>query len=272
MQLPSIEKIVAPVDGSEVSVRALPWVLTLAQLSGASVDLVGVVADLNSRDENSAMRSHLAEASVELHRIAPRVTEIVEYGSSANFIVDHAARTNADLIVMGSHARSRLMRRLLGSVTAEVLRKSTTPVMVTKPHHSAYFIDRVVVSLDGTELGAGALHYACELARLASVSLEVLHVAESLNDLDEQNQLARITAELTDIPVEYEVVIESGTARARLATYIDQIPGSVLVMGSAGATGYGPNRRGSVASRVIENSDSPTLVVPPTKYLGNVIE
>jgi nucleotide-binding universal stress UspA family protein len=164
------------------------------------------------------------------------------------------------------------MRRLLGSVTAEVLRKSTVPVLVTKPHHSAYFIDRVVVSLDGTEVGAGALAYACELARLANVSLEVLHVAENLGRPEQQSQLARITRELADVPVDFEVVIESGSPQDKLASFADAAPGSILVMGSVGATGYGPNRRGSVASRVIENSNSPTLVVPPTKYLGSVIE
>jgi nucleotide-binding universal stress UspA family protein len=236
------------------------------------VDLVGVVTDGGSTNEASPVRQNLSSAVAELHPISSRVNKFVLSGHPANNIVDFSVRAEADLIIMASHARGGLMRRLLGSVTTDVLRRTSIPVMVTKPHHEAYFLDRVIVALDGTEVGMAAVRHASELARLVDVPLGVLHVIESLSPEETKLTTERIENELTDVSIEYELILETGSPKERLVSFTDAMPGSVLVMGSAGATGFGPNRRNSVATYVIEKSSSPTLVVPPTGYLGAALE
>lgn len=45
-------------------------------------------------------------------------------------ILDEAERTAADMIVMGTHGDTGLMRMILGSVAEQVVRRSTIPVLV----------------------------------------------------------------------------------------------------------------------------------------------
>ncbi|MBV8487566.1 MAG: universal stress protein, partial [Planctomycetaceae bacterium] len=51
-------------------------------------------------------------------------------------ILEILDRLGCDLIVMGTHGRSWLKDRLLGSITEEVVRRAHCPVMVVKaPAH-----------------------------------------------------------------------------------------------------------------------------------------
>lgn len=72
------------------------------------------------------MRDHAAAAigTVPVH------LEVVEGRDIAQEILTAAARFAADLIVIGTHARTGLRRVLLGSVAEEVLRHATCPVLV----------------------------------------------------------------------------------------------------------------------------------------------
>lgn len=54
-------------------------------------------------------------------------------GDAATEIVNPAAETKADVIVMGSHGRTGLGRLLLGSVAENVMRKAPCPVVTVKP-------------------------------------------------------------------------------------------------------------------------------------------
>lgn len=47
-------------------------------------------------------------------------------------IIDEIEIQNPDIVVMGSHGLTWLKKLLLGSVSAEVLKKSTAPVLIVK--------------------------------------------------------------------------------------------------------------------------------------------
>jgi nucleotide-binding universal stress UspA family protein len=48
-------------------------------------------------------------------------------------IVQFAEKEKADLIIIGSHGRSKLKHFLLGSVAEKVAKKSSIPVLIYKP-------------------------------------------------------------------------------------------------------------------------------------------
>ncbi len=58
------------------------------------------------------------------------ISTLIEEGDTATSILDAAKATNADLIVMGSHSRKWLENIVMGSVTQEVVRKTTLPVYI----------------------------------------------------------------------------------------------------------------------------------------------
>jgi nucleotide-binding universal stress UspA family protein len=61
-----------------------------------------------------------------------RLEPLVKEGKPATVILEVVALLEPDLIVMGSHGRSKLDHLLLGSVAERVIRKAPCPVLTVK--------------------------------------------------------------------------------------------------------------------------------------------
>lgn len=133
-----IHKIAVGYDGSRESRVALETAIELAERSGASLHVLGVV-DIDvvlgfedptpDRLEEERVRRHLDRA---LKRMPPAITADarVLHGSPGQAIVE-AAR-DADLLVIGSRGHYGIARRLLlGSVAARVMRSAPCPTLIT---------------------------------------------------------------------------------------------------------------------------------------------
>ena len=64
------------------------------------------------------------------HLGAKTIKTIHKEGDSAQMILDTAKEIKADCIVMGTHSQKWLENIIMGSVTEEVLRKSTVPLFI----------------------------------------------------------------------------------------------------------------------------------------------
>jgi nucleotide-binding universal stress UspA family protein len=60
------------------------------------------------------------------------VSSFIGQGPVADVIVDHAATSGADLIVMSTHGRTGVQRWLLGSVADRVLHGAKAPVLLVR--------------------------------------------------------------------------------------------------------------------------------------------
>lgn len=146
-------RIVVGIDGSELATKALRHALMLVGQSHARLFVVTVtepsvlispgaemmaintgemIAELEAAKARSA-RETLDEAQA-LAKADGQVVEPIHVPSSvaADALLDTAKQQGADLIVMGSHGRRGLGRLLLGSQAAEVLARSSIPVLVVK--------------------------------------------------------------------------------------------------------------------------------------------
>nr|WP_295890497.1 universal stress protein [uncultured Devosia sp.] len=146
-------RIVVGIDGSELATKALHHALTLAKATGArlflvnstepsvlitagaefmAVDTGAIVADLEEIKAKSAQAT-LASAEALVAGEGLSAGKIhVPASIAADAILKTAEEQGADLIVMGSHGRRGLGRLLLGSQAAEVLARTTIPVLVVK--------------------------------------------------------------------------------------------------------------------------------------------
>lgn len=91
--------------------------------------------DLISLERKLARAPAALEEQVDrLQQILPaRVTAHVRAGQPARSILQTAVDIDADLIVMGTHQRTRLESMLVGSVAEHVLRAAHCPVLVAVP-------------------------------------------------------------------------------------------------------------------------------------------
>src|SRR5262245_47536417 len=141
-----IARILVPTDFSAASDTALTFARDLARQFGASIDLVHVFDDpfisgafvgdgtvmmpLELRQALETMaREQLASRHAAHAGSLPGSSTELLLGAAARRIVERAAETRPDLIVMGTHGRSGLGHLLIGSVAERVVRTAKVPVL-----------------------------------------------------------------------------------------------------------------------------------------------
>ena len=130
--------ILAPVDGSQNSKKALEFACEYASKFGASIHLLHVAQPLHndktlvlgaaaitvhaSREELEAAGKQVIDAAKEVaaKHGCKDVTSQVEGGDPAQVIVQAAKARKADMIVMGTRGLSNLSELLMGSVSNKV--------------------------------------------------------------------------------------------------------------------------------------------------------
>ncbi|MFT4197335.1 MAG: universal stress protein [Pseudoxanthomonas sp.] len=146
------KRILIAVDGSNLAASALAHGLGLAKILGASIDIVTVsepwangIADVQGWSVGyEAGPEYRAEREQEARTILdPALKQAADAGVAAapvhvldkyaaDGILDTAKEKGSELIVMASHGRRGLARVLVGSQTAEVLTRTTLPVLVVR--------------------------------------------------------------------------------------------------------------------------------------------
>lgn len=152
------QRIVVPLDGSDVAEQALGPGAELASRLGVPLRLMRVVdmhqADVTTmfgymadgrmmaeqvKSEVQLAREYLSENVRSLEEQGLRVSAQVDVGVPAAAIIDTAQE--GDCIVMASHGRSGIARWYIGSVAEQVMRQAQVPVMVVRgpssPHAHA---------------------------------------------------------------------------------------------------------------------------------------
>ena len=139
-------KILLPVDGSQVSLKAVRLVIGLLRqgLSGSVVlanvqepatlyeMVVAPDGELLQRVSTAAGVDALEPAEALLMEAGVVYEREIATGDPAHTIVDIGERFACDLIVMGARGSTALRSALLGSVSNEVLHVAQVPVMIVK--------------------------------------------------------------------------------------------------------------------------------------------
>jgi nucleotide-binding universal stress UspA family protein len=163
-----IKKILYATDLSETAVHAFSYAVSLANMYGAGITILHVLAEfpgeqfilnmINTETWKEIKARHYSEARDELigkkkDRIALKevlqafseeangneedqifVTDeiLIQSGAPAETIVQTAKERNCDLIVMGTHGHGAIADVLIGSTAKWVVRQSPIPVLVIR--------------------------------------------------------------------------------------------------------------------------------------------
>ncbi len=133
--------ILAPVDFSEPSRRALAYAARFATHAGAAALHVVYAEDpwlaegarrasIDLPQKTSEELGAFVDSTIRDAFPVPEHHRHVVRGPAVDAIVDAADRLNADLIVIATHGMSGVERVMFGSTTEGVLRKSRIPVLV----------------------------------------------------------------------------------------------------------------------------------------------
>jgi nucleotide-binding universal stress UspA family protein len=192
-----LERILVPLDGSDLAARILIQVRRLLRRTDAEVILFRAYwtpLSLSRVDYSQLLHEDREEAQEYVARLAAdlrgqgvRARELVAEGPPAEAILDAARAERAGMIAMSTHGRTGLARWVFGSVAEKVVRASPVPVMLIRSFDgesraAAPPVDgreltlrRILVPTDGSPLSLGVIPYAEELAWLFRAEVVALH-------------------------------------------------------------------------------------------------
>lgn len=198
-------KILAPVDFSSASERALAYAVDVAQRDGADLTILtacpapldvapsvamefarvhdGVTLDRYIRTQGEERQAELLEKL----SVPPAIRDaaVVEVGEPIQTILGYL--DDYDLAVVGTHGRTGIDHLFMGSVAELVVRSAPKPVIVVGGHtdRPARFPPRrILVPIDFSEGARAAVFAANRLAVKYDARVDLLHVVQHPEGLD----------------------------------------------------------------------------------------
>ncbi len=261
------QRIIVPVDGSARSWDVADAAAELAVRWDCPVEVVSIVRFDSARDETEAeINGRIADSSW-----ADRATSRVLAGideSVGEYIASIANEHPGSLVVMSTtgHGRSAA---ILGSTAEEILRHTTTPILLYGPVADAVAPSgtSLMVAVDGSELSEQALG----LAGAWAIGLDLVPWVVTVGavgvklpaDVTESAGPYALAAELRDLigrTVQFETLHGKRPAVA-LTEFAESMDAAALVETTHARRGLDRLVAGSVTMSTVRHSHIPVLVV-----------
>jgi len=277
-----IERILLPLDGSDVSESALACAQALAQRHQAEVVLVqvvghigemapGLIPELVPELQRKALSRALNYLENRASRLAPlAASPVTALGSPRDQIPALAYYHHCDLIVMASHGREGAEHWLLGSVAEGVLRQAPCPVLLVRPPAQAASIFRhILVPVDGSQPSLAVLHRLSDflapggkvtVLQSGGVSLypNFAHKAEAVEAYLKEVEAGLRQLQLPGLPL--EVVVLDGNPVDDILSWSRANECDLIAMSSHGRSGFRRLWLGSVSEKVARHADCDVLI------------
>lgn len=296
------KSVLIATDLSPASVKPLHHALAIARHYRANLYIVHVVPrDAHLMAGPEALELACEGASQEMQQLE---RDLIRDGSldglHREFIVRQGRvwaelkaiihQKRVDLIVLGTHARRRLEKRLLGSVAEEVFRDADCPVLTVGPH--SYREGRVDLTDEGrtylfatdfSEASLRVLSHAVSLAKRTKAKLILLHViptaaipnipgwysTSELNSVRENlrvaclKELERLAPYDGQPSVEREFVVQFGTPSEKIlqAALNNRVDLIILGLRQSSPAATIPHLRWGTAYEIVCGAGCPVLTV-----------
>lgn len=282
-------------DGSEHSLAAVHWI---AQLGGDRSHLRCTLLNVQ-RPVMSGEVGILAPASITLDERDRRAADILEHAATvmraksipfemeeqmddaATAIIARAEALGCDAIVIGRRGVGVVRAALLGSVSAEVIRESSIPVIVVRALGCATGAVplRILIAADGSESAMRAATFASRLAGLCHSEVDLVHVepgvtvagavfgsreklVEHWSGMHAEEALAGARSVLDRAGVTYtEHVVAGDNAHSAIIEVARENACGLIAMGTRGLGPVTGLLLGSVAQSVLEQAPSTVTAV-----------
>ncbi len=284
------ERILVPLDGSENAEIVFPYCADLAAKFASTVILV-TVSEAATVDIDHLYRTYLDHARGKMRQqleasMAPDTVTLeseVLFGDPAREIIRTAEDKDARLILLASHGTSAEGPWLLGHIAAKVLRATKRPVMLIRKGapeaglQQRKLLRRILVPLDGSEIGEAALCYAVALAEKTSAEIALLEIFEpvkgvgasgiSYNIPDDESVRKSLLSYLDHVagPIRNEglkvsTTVLFGKAADNIVEYAEKNGIDLIAVSTHGRSGLGRWVFGNVTDKILHAGDAAVLV------------
>ena len=277
--------IVVPLDGSAFAERAIrPACSIAARLEHARVLLVSCAPD-----DIDAAQHELDDRASLYSEVVDIETRIVGKGDPAEVIIAIAATEPDGMICMATRGKGGIRAALLGSVSTEVVCRSTQPLVLVGPHCRTTLLPaergRLLVCSDGSELSDSIIPTAatwCDRLELEPWLTEVVGPDEDPEPANRPHpnreveaakaRLATLATRLHTPTSRAKTRVLHGTASSSIVWFAERLPAALITMATHGRGGLTRITMGSVATEVVRHAPCPILIARPTDDQGRADE
>lgn len=280
-----LRSIIVPTDFSPESANVVRFAAGLTKLGvrrvllAHVVDASGMEGPVIARSVDKA-REQLAGYAAPIRAAGADVELRVVTGDPAIEVVVLAEHGNVDGLVCGTHAKTALKKLFSGSVSEDILSRSSQPALLARydllrkvddaKHLGEDFARRLVVPVD---FSASATRAALAVTQLPpdAVGIAVLMHVVDPSLTREQFELARQGAEfqlastcqmLSDAGIKAECVVRQGEPTETILKELKDRDATGVVTGTRGHTGFQEAVLGSTSMALIREGHCPVMIVP----------
>src|SRR4030042_186524 len=175
------EKILVPLDGSELAGQAIPYVEQLAQRLKSEVILIAVCVPGDPLER--ALAEYAERRAEKIQSLGVNTRSLCIEGDPADSIINFTGKNNVGLIVISTHGKTGVGHWPLGSIASKVVQRSNIPVFLVRsskpgkaPADNA--LGKSLVTLDGSPFSEAIIPYAEKLAKSMNSEETLLRVIE----------------------------------------------------------------------------------------------
>jgi nucleotide-binding universal stress UspA family protein len=277
-------------DGSDYAAVALPWAKTISKASDIDIELLSSVKN-QTQSQQDQFEIVVAERESYLRSV---VEKLQEDGYSASFSVqsgfiapvtrDVIDENEIDLVVTSTRGKSGTENWITGGVSRKLVHEIDKPVLLVTSSEGANGempkIQRLLVALDGSIKSEQVLPYArmfgkslnCELILMSVPAVpsvksyrapaDVVETIRTKAVVNMQKFLEAVARSLREEGLEVRTIVTgSMPARTIVETALHEEADMIMIT-SKGRGGLDYIMVGSVAQRIVENTEIPVFIVP----------
>ena len=277
-------------DGSEYAAMALPWAKTISKASNIDIALLSSVKNQTQLQQEqfetvvAERESYLQSVVEKLQKDGYSASYSVQPGFIAQATGDVIDENGIDLVITSTRGKSGTENWITGGVSRKLVHEIDKPVLLVTSSEGASSelpqIQRLLVALDGSIKSEQALPYArmlgkslnCELILMSVPAVPSVKSYRAPADVVEtirmkavanmQKFLEAVARSLRDEGLVVRTIVTgSMPARTIVETALNENVDMIMIT-SKGRGGLDYIMVGSVAQRIVENTEIPVFIVP----------
>jgi nucleotide-binding universal stress UspA family protein len=283
-------KILIPIDFSEISLRAIKHGVAIAKLFKGEIillhiqkkaDLIDVLLPaLKVADPQSITNfikhklENLAFKLKEEHNL--KITTAVKLGNIPSRIYEFAEENDVGLIVMGTHGSDSTGDFLLGTNSYRVLNSSYIPVITVREEMPNSGFSNILIPIDSSEHSRQKVNSAIKIAEKFGARLHVLGLLGKHED-NYEYKLNVILPQIKKLAGKKHVLCSAEIDRASNLTektleYAEKVNADLIIIMSDENEGFADFMLGNYAYQLINQSRVPVLSIQPEVNPENMEE
>lgn len=265
-------KVVVPLNGTSLAEQVLATSRSFARALGAELKLVAVLKE--KKPDKRGQREYLEMVTQLIVDDGLNANYNIRSGDPAAEIAKFTLEEEADLIIMTTRGRFAVDDILSDSTAKSVVKRTLTPTMLIRPTDNwrsrRSKFKRILVALDGSEAAESVLPYVHTFWETFGSRVTLLSVPEGSESEDFGEKIGAYLDDVADAlrneGMEVETVVTgSGPARTVLSYSKDkEIDLIIMASHGRGGTDRDSIHLGSVADRVVQETECPVLIIPLT--------